>query len=103
MSFILYSYLPTEIVWKIYEDLHRSRLKDTLYELEEINNLRCQLLYPTHHLVGPCECDGFNALDEDGIETYYYCYFDAEWDRIKYTAEYFKEAISVYKKWNKQD
>tara|TARA_R110002153_G_scaffold136963_3_gene286935 strand:- start:519 stop:755 length:237 start_codon:yes stop_codon:yes gene_type:complete len=28
MSYQLYNFLPTEIVWKIYEDLHRSYMVD---------------------------------------------------------------------------
>ena len=36
MSTLLYNFLPTEIVWKIYEDLHRSYMNDLCEELRVI-------------------------------------------------------------------
>lgn len=38
MSYCLYEFLPTEIVWKIYEDLHRSYMKDLNAEYNKYNN-----------------------------------------------------------------
>ena len=38
MSYSLYNFLPTEIVWKIYDDLHNSYTKDLNKELLQYSN-----------------------------------------------------------------
>jgi hypothetical protein len=45
MTYSLYSVLPTEIVWKIYDDLHKSYTKDLNKELKELKQL-------TNHFAG---------------------------------------------------
>ena len=39
MSYSLYSVLPTEIVWKIYDDLHKSYMKDLNTEISNFISL----------------------------------------------------------------
>ena len=52
MSYELYKFLPTEIVWKIYEDLHRSYMKD----------LNDEFLKYSDYIKRNCE-DGFPIVE----------------------------------------
>lgn len=79
MSAILYDFLPTEIVWKIYEDLHKSYTRDLN---EELLNTFCYARdrnTPFLCMIGECDCYG----DEYGEDRQYYrCYCDYEWDNF---------------------
>jgi hypothetical protein len=49
MASCLYEVLPTEIVWEIYEHLHRSRMHDVVEEYNKYNNYikrNCEDAYP---------------------------------------------------------
>ena len=52
MSYVLYQFLPTEIVWKIYEDLHRSYTRD----------LNAEFLKYSDYIKRNCE-DGFPIVE----------------------------------------
>ena len=52
MSYVLYQFLPTEIVWKIYEDLHRSYTRD----------LNIEYLRYSDYIKRNCE-DGFPIVE----------------------------------------
>ncbi len=52
MSYELYKFLPTEIVWKIYEDLHHSYMKD----------LNDEFLNYSDYIKRNCE-DGFPIVE----------------------------------------
>ena len=52
MSYVLYQFLPTELVWKIYEDLHRSYTRD----------LNIEYLRYSDYIKRNCE-DGFPIVE----------------------------------------
>tara|TARA_R100000734_G_C3314490_1_gene106099 strand:- start:1431 stop:1808 length:378 start_codon:yes stop_codon:yes gene_type:complete len=56
MSYSLYTVLPTEIVWKIYEDTHRLRIKDLHNELNEAICYAEGRETPFHCHIGECDC-----------------------------------------------
>lgn len=94
MSFCLYSVLPTEIVWKIYEDTHRLRLKDLHKELGEAIGYAEGAETPYACLIGECECEG----DVYPNGKYYHCYSSYHWDaydrwRVRPIVEAHKELM----------
>ena len=58
MSAILYNYLPTELVYTIYEYLHRIYMLEVCKEMDEIQSDLFELNIPFLCRIGECECIG---------------------------------------------
>ena len=59
MSTLLYNFLPTELVWDIYEILHTMYMKDLCQELTGIQfSVVESNRQPFLCRIGECECDG---------------------------------------------
>lgn len=69
MSQFLYSFLPTELVWKIYDDLHASHMRDLNKEfLDVVEDYEpedpCYDPPPWACLIGDCDCEQHNWREE---------------------------------------
>ena len=54
MSYELYKFLPTELVWEIYEHLHRSCMRDVVEEYNKYNHYikrNCEDSYPIFQFI----------------------------------------------------
>jgi hypothetical protein len=61
MSYSLYNFLPTEIVWKIYKHLHNSYTKDLNKEMKELRKI-------TTHFDGSTCVSNLGILHQINIE-----------------------------------
>ena len=58
MSAILYNYLPTELVYTIYEYLHRIYMLEVCKEIDEIQSILYDMNLPLLCILGECDCEG---------------------------------------------
>ena len=58
MSAILYNYLPTELVYTIYEYLHRICMLEVCKEMDEIQSILYDYNMPFLCRIGECDCEG---------------------------------------------
>jgi len=58
MSAILYNYLPTELVYTIYEYLHRIYMLEVCKEIDEVQSILYDMNLPLLCILGECDCEG---------------------------------------------
>jgi len=95
MSAILYNYLPTELVYTIYEYLHRIYMLEVCKEIDKVQAILYAMNCPRNCMIGECDCEG--DFDWKSGE-YFKCYFDRNWYyRIQYDTKLKLLAIKVNK------